>query len=126
MGRYTGRVPSEPSRLDRHWNCRLTTKGRRSGEPRTVTIWFVADPGRILLTGGAEGPQWSRNLRADPQVELAIGGEKLRGHARVVEDPDEGAAIRDRFVRKYLLARLSRWFGGYTRSVPVVVELEAG
>jgi hypothetical protein len=44
----------------------------------------------------------------------------------VVDDPDEGTAIRDRFVRKYLLARLSRWFGGYTRSVPVVVELEAG
>jgi deazaflavin-dependent oxidoreductase (nitroreductase family) len=119
-------VPTEPARLDRHWNCRLTTRGRRSGEPRTVTIWFVAEPGRVLLTGGAEGPQWSRNLRADPQAELVIGGEKLRGRARVVDDPDEAAAIRDRFVRKYLLARLSRWFGGYTRSVPVVVELEAG
>jgi deazaflavin-dependent oxidoreductase (nitroreductase family) len=126
VGRYTGRVPSEPERLDRHWNCRLTTKGRRSGEPRTVTIWFVAEPGRILLTGGAEGPQWTRNLRADPQAEVEIGGENLRGQARVVDDPGEGAAIRDRFVRKYLLARLSRWFGGYTRSVPVVVELEAG
>jgi deazaflavin-dependent oxidoreductase (nitroreductase family) len=118
-------VSSEPARLDRHWNCRLTTKGRRSGEPRTVTIWFVAEPGRILLTGGAEGPQWSRNLRADPEVELQIGREKLHGRARVIDDPDEGDAIRDRFVHKYLLARLSRLFGGYTRSVPVVVELES-
>jgi hypothetical protein len=128
-------VSSDPNRLDRHWNCRLTTKGRRSGELRTVTIWFVAEPGRILLTGGAEGPQWSRNLRADPEVELQnlradpevelqIGREKLHGRARVIDDPDEGDAIRDRFVRKYLLARLSRLFGGYTRSVPVVVELE--
>ena len=118
-------MPVDPSRLDRHWNCRLTTKGRRSGEPRTVTIWFVAEPGRVLLTGGAEGPQWSRNLRADPAVGLEIGHETLRGRARVVEDPDEADAVRDRFVRKYLRARLSRWFGGYTRSVPVVVELES-
>jgi deazaflavin-dependent oxidoreductase (nitroreductase family) len=118
-------VSSDPHRLDRHWNCRLTTKGRRSGEPRTVTIWFVAEPGRILLTGGAEGPQWSRNLRADPEVELRIGREKLHGRARVIDDPDEGDAIRDRFVGKYLLARLSRLFGGYTRSVPVVVELDS-
>jgi deazaflavin-dependent oxidoreductase (nitroreductase family) len=118
-------VSSDPNRLDRHWNCRLTTKGRRSGELRTVTIWFVAEPGRILLTGGAEGPQWSRNLRADPEVELQIGREKLHGRARVIDDPDEGDAIRDRFVHKYLLARLSRLFGGYTRSVPVVVELES-
>ena len=115
----------DAARLDRHWNCRLTTKGRRSGEPRSVTIWFVAEPGRVLLTGGAEGPQWSRNLRANPEVELRIGSETLRGRARVIDDPAQGDAIRDRFVRKYLLARLSRWFGGYTRSVPVVVELSS-
>lgn len=120
------RMAADPSRLNRHWNCRLTTTGRRSGQPRTVTIWFVAEPGRVLLTGGPQGPQWSRNLRAHPSVELQIGRERLRGRARVVEDPGEGAGIRDRFVRKYLLARLSRPFGGYTRSLPVVVELESG
>lgn len=116
----------DAARLDRHWNCRLTTKGRRTGQPRSVTIWFVAEPGRVLLTGGETGPQWSRNLRANPAVELRIGRERLRGRARVVDDPGEGAAIRNRFVSKYLLARISRWFGGYTRSVPVVVELETG
>ena len=124
-GGYTRSVASSADRLDRHWNCRLTTRGRRSGQPRTVTIWFVAETDRILLAGGADGPQWSRNLRAEPAVELRIGRETLRGRARVVEDPAEGDAIRDRFVDKYLLARIARWFGGYTRSVPVVVELEA-
>ncbi|MEN8184507.1 MAG: nitroreductase family deazaflavin-dependent oxidoreductase [Myxococcota bacterium] len=109
--------------LDRHWNCRLTATGRRSGQPRTVTIWFVAEPGRVLLTGGKEDPHWCRNVRAHPEVEVEIGGRRMRGKAHVVDDPQEGAAIRDRFVRKYLLARISRLFGGYTGSVPVVVEI---
>jgi hypothetical protein len=42
----------------------------------------------------------------------------------VVDDPAAAGAIRDRFVRKYLLARLSRLFGGYTRSVAVEVALD--
>ena len=114
---------AESRRLDRRWNCRLTVTGRRSGKPRSVTIWFVLDGSTLYLTGGAEVPQWCRNLRAHPAVEIEIGGTKLRGVARVVEDPSEADAVRDRFVKKYLLARISRLFGGYTRSVPVVVEL---
>lgn len=97
--------------------------GRRSGEPRSVTIWFVLDGDRLLLTGGKENPQWCRNVRADGRVRLEIGGSRLEGRARIVEDPDAARAIRDRFVDKYWLARLSRLFGGYTRSVAVEVEL---
>jgi len=114
--------PPDLAPLARHWNCRLTTVGRRSGQPRSVTIWFALGPGCIYLTGGPEGPNWSRNARANPDVELQIGSTRLRGRARVVDDEREAAAIRRRFTERYLLARLSRWFGGYTRSVAVVVE----
>jgi deazaflavin-dependent oxidoreductase (nitroreductase family) len=110
------------ARLARHWNCTLTVTGRRSGQPRSVTIWFA--PGRdcIYLTGGPEGPQWYRNARANPDVALQIGATRLRGRARVVDDAAEAAAIRRRFTDRYLLARVSRLFGGYTRSVAVAVE----
>jgi len=112
------------SRLDRYWNCRLTTTGRKSGKPRGVTIWFALGPGTVYLTGGREEPQWCRNIRADGRVTLEIGGERLTGRARVIDDPGEAGAIRDRFVARYLLARLSRPFGGYTASTPVVVEVD--
>lgn len=108
--------------LERHWNCRLTVRGRRSGAPRTVTIWFALGPDCVYLTGGPEEPQWCRNARANPDVVVQIGSTRLRGRARVVDDPAQARAIRERFVRRYLLARASRLFGGYTRSVPVVVE----
>jgi deazaflavin-dependent oxidoreductase (nitroreductase family) len=113
----------DPARLNRSWNCRITVTGRRSGEPRSTTIWFVAEDGRIFLTGGKENPQWCRNLRANGRIELRIGPQQLSGTARVVDDPEKAADIRDRFVRKYLLARLSRLFGGYTASVAVEVTL---
>lgn len=111
------------SHLERRWHCRLTTTGRRTGQPRTVTIWFALGPGTVYLTGGAARPQWCRNLAVHPEVVVEIGGERWRGRARIVEDPDEADAVRERFVRRYWLARLARPFGGYTRSVPVVVDV---
>jgi deazaflavin-dependent oxidoreductase (nitroreductase family) len=111
--------------LERHWNCRLTTRGRKSGQPRTVTIWFALDatPPRVFLTGSATPPQWQRNLGADPEVTVQIGATRLRGRARVARDPVEAEAVRERFVRRYQLARLARALGrGYVDSTAVVVE----
>lgn len=127
-GRPGGYLPvmpqPDPARLNRHWNCRITVRGRRTGEPRTTTVWFVAAPGRIYLAGGKENPQWCRNLRADGRVTVQVGRERFPGRARVVDDPAAAGAIRDRFVGKYLLARLSRPFGGYRESVAVEVTLD--
>lgn len=112
------------SGLQGSWNCRLTTVGRKSGEPRSVTIWFSLGDGVVFLTGSKSNPQWCRNIRACGDVTLRIGGETLKGRARVIDDPEEASAIRQRFVERYLLARLSRPFGGYTDSIPVVVEID--
>ena len=106
------------------WNCRLTTTGRKSGLARRVTLWFVPERERIYLTGGAANPQWCRNLRVNPAVEIEVGGRVLVGRARVVDDPAEAAAIRDRFTERYVLARLSRLFGGYSSSIAVIVDLD--
>lgn len=115
--------------LERHWNCRLTVPGRRSGAPRTVTIWFALDPeaGRVFLTGAGEPPHWVRNVAANEAaggaVTLQIGRTRLRGRARTVTDPAEAEAIRRRFVRRYLGARIARWLGtGYVDSTAVVVD----
>ncbi len=115
---------ADTKHLEPHWNCRLTTIGRKSGEPRQVTIWYALDSGRVLLTGSKSHPQWCRNIRANGRVELEIGGHRLAGTARICDDAAEGDAIRQAFVERYLLARLSRPFGGYTDSIPVVVDLD--
>jgi deazaflavin-dependent oxidoreductase (nitroreductase family) len=113
--------------LERHWNCKLTARGRKSGEPRTVTIWFALGDGKVFLTGGAKKSHWVANLRANPDAIVQIGTTRLRGRARIVEDPVEVDSVRQRFVRRYLMARLARLIGtGYTDSIPVVIDqLEA-
>ena len=111
-------------RLNRKWNCKLTTIGRKSGAPRTVVLWFALEDGWAYLAGGKQNPQWCRNVRADGAVTLEIAGHTLRGTAKVVEDPAEGQAVIGRILKKYVLARLSRPFGGYTNSVPVAIDLK--
>jgi hypothetical protein len=121
--------PVDLAPLERHWNCRLTVPGRKSGRPRTVTIWYALDAasGRVFLTGGAQMPHWCRNVRANQRAggdaALEIGRTRLRGRAHLVEDPGEAEAIRRRFTRRYLGARIARALGrGYVDSVAVVVE----
>jgi hypothetical protein len=92
-------------------------------------MWFALDPaaGRVFLTGSGEAPHWVRNVRAHQAagggVTLQIGSTRLRGRARAVDDPAEAEAIRQRFVRRYLGARLARLLGtGYVDSTAIVVD----
>jgi deazaflavin-dependent oxidoreductase (nitroreductase family) len=116
-------MPIDFAALDRHWNCKLSVRGRKSGQERTVTIWFALGDGKVFLTGAGKEPNWLRNARANADVVVQIGTTRLRGRARVVDDPAEAESVRQRFVRRYVLARLSRMLGrGYTDSSAVVVD----
>lgn len=72
---------------------RLTTTGRRSGEPRSVIIGYYEDGPNLVsmaMNGwGAAEPAWWLNLRADPHavVEL-VGGTRreVLGRAAVGEE----------------------------------------
>lgn len=77
---------------------RLTHYGRKSGKPYEVTIWFIADGGKILLPTANVARQWVRNVRKTPHVMMNINGEMFSGEARFLDDRAE----RDRvlgFVR---------------------------
>jgi len=77
-----------------------------------------------VLAGSPAGPQWLRNLAANPEVELEIAGLQMRGRARVVDTAADAEAVRQCFVKRYLAARLSRPFGGYTQSTAVRVAID--
>jgi deazaflavin-dependent oxidoreductase (nitroreductase family) len=68
---------------------RLTTTGRRSGEPRTVPLLYVRDGKRIVLAasnwGQAHHPAWSANLLATPEALVQTGpGAPKAYRARLV------------------------------------------
>jgi proline iminopeptidase len=67
----------------------LTTKGRKSGQPRTTPLIYEnADDKYVIVAskGGApEDPGWYENLSKDPQVELQVKDEVFPARAHTAE-----------------------------------------
>jgi deazaflavin-dependent oxidoreductase (nitroreductase family) len=67
----------------------LTTKGRKTGEPRTTPLIYENSGDDYVIVaskGGApDDPGWYRNLEKDPNVELQVKDEVFPAHARVAE-----------------------------------------
>jgi deazaflavin-dependent oxidoreductase (nitroreductase family) len=82
----------------------LTTTGRKSGEPRTAPILYLAQGANMILidtNGGNEKlPGWSHNLRAKPLAEVEIGRRKLTVTARVATG-DERTELWSACVDQY-------------------------
>lgn len=100
----------------------LTTTGRRSGEPRTVLLTApVHGDGAYVVVASRGGddrhPAWFLNLRADPDVEVAVqGGERVPMRARIA-GPDERAQLWPRIAGEY------RNYAGYQRSTDREIPL---
>ena len=67
----------------------LTTRGRRSGEPRTMPLIHRTDGERWVVVaskGGApEDPLWFQNLQADPEATIQVRAEEIPVRASVAE-----------------------------------------
>ena len=83
--------------------CYLTTRGRRTGRPHTIEIWFVViGTSAYLMAGGRDRADWVRNLMVHPDVTLRVGEESWPARGRVVaEGTGEDAEARHRMLAKY-------------------------
>jgi deazaflavin-dependent oxidoreductase (nitroreductase family) len=74
----------------------LTTKGRRSGQPRPTPLIYGTHDGDYLVVaskgGSDEPPAWYRNLGENPEVEVQVEGDRFRARARTA-DADEKPAL---------------------------------
>jgi proline iminopeptidase len=100
----------------------LTTKGRKTGEPRTTPLIYAQDGDRYVIVaskGGApEHPGWYRNIEKDPTVELQVLGDVFTAHARTAEGEE-----RDRLWRKAneVWPHYDEYATKTDREIPVVV-----
>ena len=101
----------------------LTTRGRKSGTPRTVKIWFVvAGPRSIFVQHATSAPaQWYRNLLSDPAVQIDFGDGPIAARATPLTDPQQIHAVLRAVRRKYLLAWLIQWLG--RKAAPLAAEI---
>jgi deazaflavin-dependent oxidoreductase (nitroreductase family) len=74
----------------------LTTKGRKTGVPRTVPLPYFPHPEGVAVVGsfagGPKHPAWYENLVLDPDVEVQIKARRFRAVATPA-GPDERPAI---------------------------------
>jgi deazaflavin-dependent oxidoreductase (nitroreductase family) len=67
----------------------LTTKGRKTGEPRTTPLIYENADGNYVIVaskgGTPENPGWYENLSKEPQVELQVMDEVFPARARTAE-----------------------------------------
>ena len=106
------------------WPCLLlTTKGARTGKPRTTPLVYVRDGDSLVLIASRGGnprhPAWYMNLRANPEVEILLDGKTAGYVARDAEGEE-----RERLWRKAVgvysgYEKYRRRAGG--REIPVVV-----
>ena len=100
----------------------LTTKGRKTGERRDVALNYIRDGDSHVVVASYAGedrdPAWWRNLRANPEAEIRVGGRRVRVRAREAQGSE----------RERLWARLVENDPAYaeyqqrtTRRLPVVV-----
>lgn len=112
---------SEVAQLD---HCYVTTKGRRSGSPHTIEIWFALHRDVVyVLSGGGDTSDWVKNIRDDPTVGLKLGDHDVICKARLIEGPEEDMRARRLLLEKYgprYAGDLEEW--GRT-ATPVAIDL---
>jgi deazaflavin-dependent oxidoreductase (nitroreductase family) len=105
----------------------ITTKGRKSGKPRRIEIWFHNLNGRLFITGVPGKRGWYANLVANPEFTFHL---KEGAHADL---PARAVPITDTAQRREILSgilqhlgrseELEAWIAG---SPLVEVKLQAG
>jgi deazaflavin-dependent oxidoreductase (nitroreductase family) len=81
----------------------MTSKGAKTGEPRTAILTFTRDGDAYVVAGSKGGaptdPLWLTNLRANPEVEVEAEGRKVRVRASEAKGAD-----RDRLWERHVAA----------------------
>jgi deazaflavin-dependent oxidoreductase (nitroreductase family) len=88
----------ESSRAER--TIDITTRGRRSGLPRRIEIWFHQVDGRWYLTGVPLARSWYANLLADPHLTVHLK------HGLTADLPATAQPVDDETRRRVITAVL--------------------
>lgn len=98
----------------------LTTKGRRTGNSRSVELWFVFEDGKLFFLAH-EDSGWWKNVKKTPRVEVEVGEILFEGIGSLAQETLDH--VFSLFRRKYRDDQVDRWYGGQ-RSDRRVVAVE--
>ena len=103
----------------------LTTKGRKTGRPHSVELWFAASDGKVFLSHEGKETDWMKNIKENGEVSFEIGGENFTGKSHYIdEDPDEArrckVALYEKYYGKSTKEIIDDWF---SLSTLVAIEI---
>ncbi|HEY3109746.1 MAG TPA: nitroreductase family deazaflavin-dependent oxidoreductase [Chloroflexota bacterium] len=100
----------------------LTTTGRKTGQPRTWPLGYIADGDRLVVIGSIGGapkhPAWYLNLRDNPRVTVEVGSDRRPMVAETATGA-ERQRLWNEFVRRY--PRYGDYQKKTSREIPVVI-----
>ena len=79
----------------------LTTKGRKTGKPHKVELWFAVAGEKIYLSHEGAYTDYMKNILADNRVGFKIGKTQFRGKARIIESGDAFQTGKHALYLKY-------------------------
>ena len=93
----------------------LTTKGRKTGRPHTVELWFAVGDAKVYLSHEGKETDWMKNLKQNGQVSFEIGGENFTGKAHYIEEGTEEAwrckvNLYEKYYGKAVKDVIEDWF----------------
>src|ERR1044072_6343243 len=68
---------SKTSNFDQKKYLYLTTRGRKTGRPREIEIWFTHHGGCFYVIAEYATSNWVKNLQSDPAVQVKVGDQKF-------------------------------------------------
>lgn len=78
----------------------LTTRGRRSGQPRYAPVEYRRHGSKYYaISAWGERPHWYRNLMEDPIVTIRQGRKVFQARAQMVENDSEALLVLHLFRR---------------------------
>jgi deazaflavin-dependent oxidoreductase (nitroreductase family) len=99
----------------------LTTRGARTGQPRTAPMMYVTDGDRLVVyasnVGAPRHPAWYLNVVAHPDVTVEVGGDRFEAVAVVTAGEE-----RERLWRLFPFPEHQ---DRTSRSIPVVALVRA-
>jgi deazaflavin-dependent oxidoreductase (nitroreductase family) len=101
----------------------VTTTGRKSGQPRSVTIPFFRHGDAFVFVGTNAGaprdPDWVQNVRAKPEATVKLKGHGVPVRARVTQGEERERLWAEAVAHNHDYAEYARIITG--REIPVVV-----
>jgi F420H(2)-dependent quinone reductase len=113
-GRILGRMGGQPVLL-------LQTTGRRSGQPRTTPVQYLADGDTFVVVasnaGAGRPPAWYLDLRANPHARIEVGARSIEVQAQEATGPGRAELWQRLTAANRYLGRAARKAG---RDLPLM------